>query len=196
MAQPIVTVTVTVTMHVIMHDARDSDACHISLPVAGLSWNCAKDLDALGRQFEPYFTAFTPVTCRRAGDNICFSILIVKTTLFRTVHTKLARSYARKGTWGAKGATGRLRTIELGNNTSQATTPNQAQRGALTGAGSRRGRVTPTVTIPGRCSRTAAGRVLRGAAQEPSAEAGRTCSKGISGAGTRHRGAARGRRRK
>ena len=175
MAQLSVTVTVTVTMqHIVMHDARDSDACHIGLLVAGLSWNCAKDLDALGRQLEPYFTAFTPVTCRRAGDNICFSILIVKTTFFRTVHTKLARSYARKGTWRAKGATGRLRTIELGNNTSQATTPNQAKRGALTGAGSRRGRVTPTVTNSGRCSRTAAGRVLRGAAQELSAGAGRT----------------------
>ena len=79
--------------------------------------------------------------------------------------------------------------------TSQATTPDRAERGALAGTGSTGARGTPMVTTPGRGARMAAGGVRRGAAQWPCAGAGRTCSRGASGAGTRRRGAARRRRR-
>ena len=86
------------------------------------------------------------------------------TTSFWTVHTKRARSQARKGT-PALEACGRWTTL-LGNTTSQATTPNRAKslRLALAGTGSRRARAsefcpsgsaflcraTPTVTAAGR----------------------------------------------
>ena len=100
-----------------------------------------------------------------------------ETTSIRTVHTKQTTAQARKGTL-ARGTQAE----------SQATTPNRAKRGAIAGTASTRARVTTLMTAPGRCARTAAGR--------PASGAGRTCSRGASGADPRLRGAARERRRK
>ena len=78
-----------------------------------------------------------------------------------TVHTKQAKSQARKGARGNKGSckptvTGGLgqQGLEIIAAASQARTPNRAKRGASVGTGSRRARMSHTMTSPGRGGRT------------------------------------------
>ena len=68
--------------------------------------------------------------------------LQVETTLIGTVRTKQASSQARKGTRGNTGSYWWC-TAGLGNTTSQAATPNGANRGALAGTGSGRAESRP-----------------------------------------------------